>query len=455
MGQNYTLKIRRMATLPPKKINCAVIFIDGLASSDYLSEFIIKPITKASVLSAAHLLNRIDAAETEAEDDFERQIFALNSGDALLFIEGESTLIISAKGYMKRTPNEPAGEQVTVGAHEGFVEPIMHNLALLRRRVKSDRLKYEKLLLGKTAKSCIALCYIDGVADYKLIERVKRRIDKIKDKDIQNINALCENIKDIPYSVFQTVSVTERPDIASAKLMEGRIAIMLDGSAAVITAPAVFTEFFQTADDYYLNFYYGSINRVLRIICFFLTVSIPGIYVGILTYHRELLPTNLLISIASARAGVPFPLLLETVILLGAFDLLKDASAHVSSGLGQSLSIVGALILGDSAVSAHFISAPLVIITAATGITGLINNNIRSASVVWRYILLMLSAAAGLYGYLFGSVLMLLSISRMESFGVPYSMDIMPLSLGQLRDSIIRSSWKKLNYKNIFKRGTR
>ena len=360
-------------------------------------------------------------------------------------------MIISAKGYIKRSNNEPEGEGVSVGSHEGFVEPLIHNLSMLRRRLKTDKLKFVDYEFGTTIKTSACICYIEGVASPRVIEELYKRLDKIKKQDILSVNAISERIQNSPFSFFKTTVKTERPDIVAAKLLEGRVALLLDGTAAVLTLPTVFLEFFQTGDDYYVNFWYSSLNRLLRIICFILTVSIPSLYVAILTYHRELLPTNLLISIASAREGVPFPLLLETVILLLSFDILRDASAHVSPSLGQSLSIVGALILGDAAVSARFISAPLVIIAAATGLTGLTNSNIRSATLIWRYTLLILGAVAGLYGYIFGIFLMALSLCRLNSFSVPYTMDIWPLSFKQAKDSLIRFSWLKQRYHNIFR----
>lgn len=461
MEKDTALTVRRINTRKPNSVKCALFFCDGTVDTAYLSEFVLRKVMNADLLSKSNALDvllseHIEAAQTEVEFKLEKLLSALNSGDGVLMVNGDCRfIIISAKGYMKRGVEEPQGESVSIGCHEGFVEPILHNMTLLRRRIKTDRLKFESFSVGKISPLSAVLCYIDGVADEKLVMRMQDRLKKIEHRDIQNINALAECIKDSPFSVFQTAAQTERPDVAASRLLEGRVAVILDGSCAVLTAPALLTEFFQTADDYYLNFYYSSVSRLLRIVCFFLTVSIPGLYVGILTYHRSLLPTDLLISIAQARSGVPFPLLLETVILLIAFDLLQDASAHVSSSLGQSLSIVGALVLGESAVSAHFISAPLVIITAATGITGLINSSVRSATIAWRYILLVFCAAAGLYGYIFGGILMLITLCRLESFGVPYAMNLFPVSLSQTRDTVIRSPWKLLKYRNIFRRSTK
>ena len=461
MKNNLTFKVRYIYTAPPSDIPCAVMFCDGLVNSEYISENVIKQVIGARLLSKNNCLKLLETRHIEAselsyayrEEDI---IFALNSGDAVLFAGDESrALVISAKGYMKRSNTEPEGEGVSVGSHEGFVEPLLHNLSMIRRRLKTDKLKFENYEFGTTVKTSACVCYIEGVASPKVIDEVYRRLEKIKHCDILNANAISERIQDSPFSVFKTTVKTERPDIVAAKLLEGRIALLLDGTAAVITLPTVFLEFFQNGDDYYINFWYSTVSRLLRIICFVLTISIPSLYIAILTYHRELLPTNLLISIASARSGVPFPLIFETVILLLAFDILRDASAHVSPSLGQSLSIVGALILGDAAVSARFISAPLIIIAAATGLTGLMNSNVRSATLAWRYILLFLGATAGLYGYIFGMFILCVRLSSLHSLGVPYTMDIWPLSFKQAKDTLVRLSWRKQHYHNIFRRGDR
>lgn len=461
MKNNLTFKVRCICTRPPACVPCALMFCDGLINSVYISENVIKQIMEAQLLSKNNCLkiletHHIDAAEVKYVYKEDEVIFALNSGDVALFAGDESrAMIISAKGYIKRSNTEPEGEGVSIGSHEGFVEPLIHNLSMLRRRLKTDKLKFEAYEFGSTVKANACICYIEGVASPKVINELYRRLEKIKHHDTLTANAISERIQNSPFSVFKTTAKTERPDIVAAKLLEGRVALLLDGTAAVITLPTVFLEFFQTGDDYYVNFWYSSLNRLLRIICFALTISIPALYIAILTYHRELLPTNLLISIASARAGVPFPLILETVILLLAFDILRDASAHISPSMGQSLSIVGALILGDAAVSARFISAPLVIIAAATGLAGLMNSNIRSAALTWRYILLFLGVTAGLYGYIFGMFILCICLCKLSSFGVPYTMDIWPLSFKEAKDSLIRFSWRKQHYHNIFRRSNK
>jgi len=216
--------------------------------------------------------------------------------------------------------------------------------------------------------------------------------------------------------------------------------------------PFLFIEYFQSSEDYSQNYIISSFGRMLRILCFFISVSAPGLYVAFLTFNPELIPTKLLVSIAAARSGVPFPILLETVLLMIAYEILRDASIRLSPSFGLSLSIVGALVLGDSAVQAKFVSAPLVIIIALTAITGLINSKIKSSTLVCQFLILGLSAILGIFGWMFGIVLILLEIGRTSSFGVDYSMDLLPVNFKQLKDTLIRAPWSFQNYHALFRR---
>ena len=290
------------------------------------------------------------------------------------------------------------------------------------------------------------------MANDQIVAELKRRLDKIKDVELFDTNYIVERICDNPLSPFGTIGISERPDTVAAKLLEGRVGLVLDGCPTVITVPFLFIEYFQSSEDYSQNYIISSFGRMLRILCFFISVSAPGLYVAFLTFNPELIPTKLLVSIAAARSGVPFPILLETVLLMIAYEILRDASIRLSPSFGLSLSIVGALVLGDSAVQAKFVSAPLVIIIALTAITGLINSKIKSSTLVCQFLILGLSAILGIFGWMFGIVLILLEIGRTSSFGVDYSMDLLPVNFKQLKDTLIRAPWSFQNYHALFRR---
>lgn len=451
MGDDPTLRIRRFtAPAPWKGLSCAVLYIDGMINADFISENIIRPCLEAELWRAGKALpvllaQYVNAGEVRESVSLDDQIFALNSGDCLLMCEGESAVaVISAKGFLFRAVTEPTNEKSSRGPREGFTEPIMFNLALLRRRLKSPALRLEMFTFENVTKQAACLCYIDGVADARVIDQLKRRLDKLKRRDPIDMAVLAEALKDNPYSPFRTASLTERPDVAASKLLEGRVGLILDGSPMMLCVPFFFIEYFHSPDDYYQNYLVASFARLLRFLCFYLSVSVPALYVALVLYHQEIMPTQLLISIATARSGVPFPLILETLLLLIAFDVLRDASYRMSPALGQSLSIVGALILGEASVSARLISAPLVIVTALTGIAGLINPELRSVSVFFRYGLLLAATLGGIYAVIFGICGITLWLCVTDTFGLPFSDYLFPDKRGAMRDTLVRIPWAKM-----------
>ncbi|MCX7773968.1 MAG: spore germination protein, partial [Clostridia bacterium] len=236
-----------------------------------------------------------------------------------------------------------------------------------------------------------------------------------------------------------TIGFTERPDVVAAKLLEGRIAVMVDGSPVVLTLPFLFHEYLQSSEDYYNSFYFTSINRLLRIIGLIITVSAPAVYVAILTYHQEIIPTPLLLSISAARQGIPFPTIIEVLLMLLFFEIMRETGIRMPTAIGQALSIVGALVLGQASVEAKFFSAPVVIVVALTGITGLILPKMKGAIITIRILLLIVSSFIGLYGYVFGITCVLLLLCSMRSFGVPYLMDLTSLNPEDMKDTAIRA----------------
>ena len=456
LGNDPTLRIRHFkANAPFDGVACAVLYIDGMIHADFISENVIRPCLEARLSRAAkalpHLLAQaVNAGEVRQSTALGDQLYALNSGDCLLMCEGEASVaIISAKGFLFRGVDEPASEKSSRGPREGFTEPLMFNLALLRRRLKTPVLRLEMLEFKGVTQQTACLCYLDGVADARVIWELKRRLAPLQRRDAIDMTALAEALKDNPFSPFRTAALTERPDTAASKLLEGRVGLLLDGSPMMLSVPFFFVEYFHSPDDYYQNYLVASFARILRFLCFYLSVSIPALYVSLVLYHQEIIPTQLLISIATARSGVPFPLILETLLLLVAFDVLRDAAYRMSPTLGQSLSIVGALILGEASVSARLISAPLVIVTALTGIAGLINPQLKSVSVGFRYGLLLAATLGGIYAVLFGICGMTLWLCVTDSFGLPFSDYLFPDRRGARQDALLRAPWAFLRHRSL------
>ena len=314
------------------------------------------------------------------------------------------------------------------------------NLTLLRRRIINPKLKFKFMKIGKQTKTQICVCYIDGIAQEPILEELMKRLNNIDIDGILDSGYIEEMIKDAPYSPFRTIINTERPDVVAGKLLEGRFAVMCDGSPIVLTLPSIFVEVFQSNEDYYDNFLYSSFVRMLRWLCFFISTSTSAIYVALVTFHQELIPTPLLISIYSARKGTPFPSIVEAMAMMIIFEILKEAGLRMPKQVGGAISIVGALVLGDAAVSARLVSAPIVIITAITGIASIMLPQVLGLVEI-RIIFLLLSSFLGLYGYIFGVMGLVLHMMSIRSFGIPYMLNVPSFSTQDIKDTAMRAPW--------------
>jgi spore germination protein KA len=354
-------------------------------------------------------------------------------------VEGiDKALVINAKGWEKRGVDEPSSEAVIRGPRESFIESLRTNTSLIRRKIKNPDLTFEIMTIGKRTKTNVSLAYIKGIAAPELIETVRNRMSAINTDSILESGYIEQYIEDAPSSIFATLGYTEKPDVAAAKLLEGRVAILVDGTPFVLTAPALFIESFQTAEDYYFRPYFATLLRIIRMIAFFLTVLAPALYVAITTYHQELIPTDLLFTMANAREGIPFPAFVESLVMIITFEILREAGIRLPRPVGQALSIVGALVIGQSAVSAGIIGAPMVIVVSIQAVSGFVIPNLAESAAVLRLIYLLLSAAFGGYGITIGALGTLVHMASLESFGYPYLSPIAPFDTEDLKDTAIR-----------------
>lgn len=456
-AEDNTFVTRLVESQSEPKIRCALFFFDGMVNNAQINESIVKPITlwtnpdnrfvNIDVLSS-QIIQINDSKITPKPADV---MNAFLYGDTVVFIDNDCRpAVVNTKGFSVRSSSEPDSEKVLQGPREGFTEAFMPNLSMIRRRLKNHHLKFTYKTVGTETKTNLVMCYIDNLCDKAVLNEVKKRLDAYDIDSALDSNYIVECISDNKYSPFPTVGVTERPDIVAAKLLEGRVAVLVDGSPVAITVPQIFQETFQSNDDYYMNFLYANMSRFLRIFGFFLTISIPAIYLALLTYHQEMIPTKLLFSIASSRQGVPFPTLLEAIVLLMVFEILKEAGTRTPGTIGQTLSIVGALVLGQAAVEARFVSAPMVIVIAFAGITALLVPKLKTASLLLRMGLLLCAALLGLYGYLFGLALILLHLCSLDSFGVPYLTNIVSSIRKGKRDVFFRFPWFSMKKNHRF-----
>ena len=447
-GRDGTLLQRRFSPLSKQDggLDCCLFCIDGLVNSALINDYIIRPVVLLETPVPKEqdpilFLERqvMQSNEIRRVSKFSELMPRLLYGDTVVFCRGSrQALVIGSKGFAKRGIAEPPNEPYLKGPREGFTEPLLHNLAMLRRKLRTERLRYEYFTLGDTSGTACCLCYLEDVADRCALAELRQRLSRVRIDGVLDSNYVAELISDSHLAPVRTTGTTERPDVVAAKLLEGRIALMVDGSPVVLTVPHILLELFQAGEDYYVNYTFAGINRVLRILGFFLSISVAPIYLAMVGYHQELLPLPLLLSISQATQGVPFPAMVEVLLLLFQFEVLREAGSRTTSSLGQTLSVVGGLVIGQAAVEAKMVAAPTLIIVAFSGITGLIAPKLKSAVFLSRLLLILLANFYGIYGYFIGLVLLVAWLARMRSFGVPMLSGLPMSRKGSGEDSYLR-----------------
>ncbi|SDM53383.1 spore germination protein [Acetanaerobacterium elongatum] len=445
-----TLVIREFQNKNLKAARCCILYIDGMVNSEIINQNIILPVLRNDLsvnIESDNLLNElmckvIVSNDVKEKADINEIVGSIIYGDTLFLLDGyDKALIISTKGWQIRSVTEPDSAKVVRGPREGFTESILVNLSLLRRKIKNPQLKFRFKEIGERTHTRTCICYIGNLASMDVLSQLEQRLEKIKIDGIIDSGYIQELIKDAPYSPFETVGSTERPDVIAAKLLEGRIALFVDGSPFVLTVPYVVVENFQANEDYYNNYIFATMNRLIRGFTAVTSITIPAIFLSLVTYHQEMLPTPMLLSISSSRQNVPIPTVASLFIMLFIFDVLREVGVRMPTPIGQTVSIVGSLVLGQAAVEAKLVSAPVIIVTAITGITTLINMNFISATIIFRTLLLLGAAFLGIYGFLLCFIILYLHLMSIRSFGVPYMMNVTKAQNHDGQDAWIRAPW--------------
>ncbi|WP_428910953.1 spore germination protein [Niallia sp. Krafla_26] len=418
--------------------------------------------------------NQKTSLDPQSEEEMENLCNDLFGGGRYQFIQTDDdvinhmlngNIIMAIKTFPKfisinipientRSIEEPSTQTVIRGPKDGFIEGYVTNQSLIRRRIRNSKLRFEEFTLGKDTKTKVAIGYMDGIANESIIEEVRKRLNKIKVSAIFESGNIEELISDKSSSVFPLALNTERPDTTAAHLIEGKICIIVDGSPFVLIVPAVFTDFFTSSEDYYNHFVMSSFLRVIRYLSFLIVLIVPSAYVGVLTYHQELIPTYLLLNIIAQREGVPFPAVVEVLLMELVFEILREAGIRMPRAVGQTVSIVGALVIGQAAAQAGIISNIMVIIVAITATANFVAPvySLSAATRILRLILVPIAAFLGLYGVLLGLIVMVAHLASLRSFGVPYLAPIAPFSLKNQRDVIFRMPYWALNRRPTYLR---
>lgn len=432
----------------PAGLSCAVFFFDGMVNNTAINESVIRPLVHgqtAGMTAEAVAQGLLQINDCKVVPDTDAMLSALLYGDTVILVDGDCRpIVVNTKGFSLRSPSEPESEKVLRGPREGFTESFMMNLSMLRRRVNDPRLTFSFARYAGQTNTVVCVCWMKGITPPTLVYEMQRRIQQISLDGILDANYVSECVRDAPESPFPTLGTTERPDVAVARLLEGRVVVLTDGSPVALSAPCILQECFQANDDYYIAVRQAAVSRALRAIGFVLSIVIPALYVALLVFHQELLPTRLLLAIAAAQKGVPLPPFWEILLLLLVFETLKEAGTRTPSVMGSTMSIVGGLVLGQAAVSARFLSAPSVIIVAIAAVTGLTVPKLQSAALVLRFSLLAAGALGGIYGLVFGLALAVAHLCTLRSFGTPYLLNLIPRVAAHTDDTWLRASWRKM-----------
>ncbi len=457
--KDAVLRTKKIKVRNKNNFDCALVYMDGMVDSDQLNEAVIKPLLVMSApcdsSSKAEYIETqvLFARDVKRNGDVAKILQSVLYGEALLLIDGSrEALTVDTKGWRTRGISEPQDERVLQGPREGFDEAAMLNLAMLRRKLQTPDLCIEMLRLGRRTSTMVFICYLGALVDEKILKELKHRISKIDIDGVLDSNYIAEQIRDSRHSPFKTSGATERPDVVAAKLLEGRIALVVDGTPVVMTVPYLFSENFQSDEDYYLNFLVSSSRRFLRYICFFLSISIPAIFIALSVFHKELLPTSLAIAVSQLRGGVPFSPFTECLIMIFVFEILKETGIRMPQSLGHALSIVGGLVVGQAAVDARIISTPMLIVIALSGISGLMIPRLKGAVFYLRLIFVLLSALFGLYGYIAGIAVTIMHIISLRSFGVDYTISLKNADFESLKDTFWRAPWRAMAKRPDFNR---
>jgi len=433
-------------------IPAAAVMIDGLVDKVTVVEGILKPLMLEARIAKALPENpykslrdeMLAISEIKETNNFSEFLLAVLSGEVGLILEKNTTaLLASAKGWAARSVSEPMNEVVVRGPQEGFTETLRVNTALIRRRIRSPHLRFESLKIGRTSQTDVVIAYLEDIADAKIVEEVRTRLSRIDIDAVLESGYLEEFIEDDPFNIFPQVKHTERPDKAVADMLEGKVVILTDGTPMALVVPTTFTEFFQAAEDYYEKYFLSNFLRAIRLISFFLAMFLPSLYIAIITFHQEMIPTELLLNIWASRSGVPFPAFVEALLMEIAFEALREAGVRLPRPVGQAVSIVGALIIGQAAVEAGIVSTSMVIVVAITGIASFAIPafNMAIAARIYRFIIMLLAASFGMFGLMIGFIFLVIMLCNTRSFGVPYLAPLAPFSLSAQKDTAARVPW--------------
>jgi hypothetical protein len=444
LGHSSDLVIRRCEVADRK---AAVLFISGLVDEYKLDQFVMRPLLTCRI-SGESLEKQADdvfeACHIQETREFREWLDGLLSGKCLVLFDGFSVAILAGvEGWPKRSVEQPSGESVVRGPREGFIETVKVNTALIRKRLKDPDLRVKEMKVGERTKTAVHLLYIEGITNEKIVEEVQRRISRIRIDGVLEGGYVEELIQDYVWSPFPQLQNTERPDSAVGHLLEGKVVILVDGTPHALIAPAIFSQFYTSPEDYYERFMIASFLRFLRLLSLVIALLLPSVYIALISIHPEMLPTILLNAVASDRQLVPLTSIQEALGMELSVEILREAAIRLPRPIGSTIGIVGALVIGETAVIAGLISPLMVVVVGLTTVSSYANPNYNAAISLrlLRFLLMISASILGLYGVMLVLLLILIHLVKLRSFGVPYLAPFSPLRWSDLKDVFIRLPW--------------
>ncbi len=438
-------------------VPAALLICEGMVSTAIITDLILEPITSLQLADVTvpklmeYLNNRLLLSLDRAEAKNYRDLFRfLNSGFAVILLNGASSaLVYGVQGYDKRSVSEPSGESNVMGAEDGFTEIVRVNMSLVRRRMKTPFLKMELFPVGDKSQTDICLCYMyDRVPD-KLISEIKKRLQNTELESILSTGYLQPFLENRRGCLFDTVSTTQRPDVLTAKILEGRVGIIIDGTPFALVVPKLMCESFQTMDDYCFRPYYTTCIRILKYLSFLITLLLPALYVAVSLHHPELLNRTLLLILAEAEKSAPISLTMEAIGVLLVYEIIREAGLRLPKAVGGSVSLVAGLIVGDAAVSSGLISTPMLTVTAIAVISGFVIPDLNQPITILRIAFILAGGLLGLFGIGLLGGAVIFNACAGESFGFPATAPIAPFRKRGMRDILTRVSFRKMQNGNF------
>ncbi len=429
-----------------------IVVNQSVSSGDRVNDFVLKYFSSKNIFGSNVLKNlrkrieeNIPSINYVPVESKEKLLELLFSGFTIVIYDNQFSAY-ETRGELDRGVNIPQSEPVVRGPKDSFTENYNANLGLVRKRIKSEHLVLNELTVGRETKSKVGILYMDNICEGELVESVKSSLESIDIDGIMDVNNFKSFIEQKNVTFFPTVMFTEKPDDACRYLLEGRVIVTMDNSPSVLIAPTFFMDFFQNSEDYYHKPFFTTFMRIVRFVSFFLSILTPAFFVAIITYDQEILPVSLLINFAEQRNSVPFPVIIEAFLLMFTFELLYEGDARTPSNRGTSLSILGALVLGDAAVNAGLVSPVMVIVVSVSAISSLIfiYYDMQGSIRFWRYLMMILAALFGIVGFVMGLMLLLINLCSVKTFGKPYTLPMMPFIKDAQSNAIFKTEIYKM-----------